>query len=151
MSFLDAKVCFAVFKDFSLVIKLHNIFQLLAIRHICWIQPLIHVLLANGYVMLQINEMILIEEVVHLLIHSFDHMVSYDITFIRNSLNLSLFYILIEVPHQNGNDIFLMVLCDNLQYILLDCLNQTNYLRVGRKVACQVCEVFALLLFKGVL
>lgn len=151
MSFLDAKVCFAVFEDLSLVIKLHNVLQLLAIRHICWIQPLIHVLLANGDIMLQVDEMILIEEVVHLLIHSFDHMVSYNITLIRNPLDLSLFYVLIEVPQQNGNDILLVVLRDYLEYVLLDCLNQTNYLGVGRKVACQVCEVFAPPLFEGVL
>ena len=76
--------------------------------------------------MLQVDEVVLVDEVIHLLVHAFDNMISHDVLAIRNPLYLSFFHVLIEVPNQNGYDVFFIILCDYLKDVLLDGFDETN-------------------------
>ena len=108
----------------SLVVQIVNICNLLDVRCGRRRQLLIHVLLSNWNVVFHIGQVVLVEEVVVLVIHSFHDMVPHIVMEIRSNLEHCLLNVVDEVPSNHSNELFSVVFCENLDYILLSGFNE---------------------------
>lgn len=93
MSLLNTKEGFGILVNFSLIEQIDYAITLLAVRNWSRIKILVHILLAKWNVILEINEKILVEEVIHFVIHSFYYMISNIVTIFRDSLKLTKLHI----------------------------------------------------------
>ena len=109
MRLFDAEKLSVIFKQLSLVEKLVKEFELLAIRHATGIYPLIDIGLPKRYIAIKINQIILINVIIHFVIHSFYDMGSDQGTAVRQNLVHVLLNILLEVPCHDEDDVLLMV------------------------------------------
>lgn len=76
MSLFNAQVYFVVMEQFPLVEEMVDGLELLSIRNNRWIKALIDVSLSDGNVVFKINNAVLVNIVIHFVVHTLHHMVS---------------------------------------------------------------------------
>ena len=65
----------------------------------------------------------LVDEVVQLVVHTIDHMVTNIILLTYALLQMSLFHVVVEIPGYYNNYILIMISGHNLQPVLIHCLD----------------------------
>jgi len=78
--------------------------------------------------MLQINQIVLVQKVVHFLVHAFDYMVSHDLVFLWSHLENVFLFVVGKVPGNNTENIFLVIHGYNLELVLENCFNDFDHL-----------------------
>lgn len=63
--------------NLSLVVEVFTHLQLLAVGLLAQVNALIHVGLARRNVVLQVDDIVLIDQIVHFVVHAFDQVVAY--------------------------------------------------------------------------
>ena len=84
--------------------------QLLSIRGAAWVDALEHVHLLEWDVTVKIDHIIIIDVIVHLVIHAFHNMCANDSSVQWQDLVHILLNILYKVPGHNEDDVLLVVL-----------------------------------------
>lgn len=149
MSFFNTKEIFVIMEELSLVIQIVNVFKLLIIRSCGWRQSLIYITLSNGYVILHIRHIILVDEIIALVIHTFYNVISNIIIKIRSNLEHCFFTIMIEVPSYNSDKFFFVVFSKDLNYIMFTSFNQFQNLSIICKFKVNRLKVFAIYFING--
>ena len=94
---------------------------------IFWIAKiLINIALPEWNIVLEISNVSLLDEVIHLLVHSLDNVVADIVLWIVNHLQHVPFNILIEVPSYDLDDILVMIKSYNLDKVILECLHDLD-------------------------
>ena len=114
-SFLYTQELGSIPEDFPLISSSHELINLLVICINLRYNILIDILLQDGNIMLQVNYLILVQEVVHVLIHTLDDMVTNFIILVGADLEHPLLHVLNEIPNHDLQDVPFMVVHDELQ------------------------------------
>ena len=109
---------------------------------------LIDILLHHRNVMLKVEDSKLVQEVVHVLIHSFDDMVPNIVGLVRTYLEHAYLHVLEEVPSEDLEDVPLVVIHYHLEpfQIALIRLQDPNDFISFHKLHCEVDELVPVLL-----
>ena len=130
---LDPQELSVVFKELSLVVQLVKAPQLVGIRGAAWINALEYIDLLERNIAVKIDDIIIIDVVIHLVIHAFHNVCANDGSVQWQDLIHILFDILDKVPSHDENDILLVILGQDLQAVLVRCLHEFDDLSVIRE------------------
>lgn len=100
--------------------------ELLSIRNNRWIKALIDVSLSDRNIIFKINNAVLVNIVIHFVVHTLHHMVSDKVVGIRQNLKHCLLDIVLEIPSYYRDDTFGIVVSQDLDYIVIVGLNQLS-------------------------
>jgi hypothetical protein len=140
VSFLDAQEYLVVMEQLSLVVEIIDAFELLIIGCNRWLQALIDVFLSYWHIIFHISDIMLVDEIVKLVIHTFDNMVAHKISVIRLNLKHRSFYVVLEVPSDDCYDLAMVIFSKNLDYVLFSSLNELDDLRVAGELEVNILE-----------
>ena len=141
VSFFNSKNLWVVFIHLPLVVELYNHLQLLHVGS-TFFQLLVHVLLSQRNVVLQICKVILTQHVVPLCNHTFHYMISNKVFWILSDLHDALFHVIVKVPRDNSSYSLFMIFHFNLQPVFIDRLNDFNHFNAVTKVGIHVSDLF---------
>lgn len=148
MSFLDPQEYLVVMEQLSLVVEIIDAFELLIIGCNRWLQALIDVFLSYWHIIFHIGDVMLVDEIVEFVIHSFDNMVAHKIRVIWFNLKHRFFYVVLKVPSDDCYDFAMVIFCDNLDYVLFCSLNELDDLRLVGELEVNILEaLFAIFFF----
>lgn len=112
---------------------------------------LIDILLTNGDVVLQISQEVLVDVEVHLFVHSFYYMVSYEVRLLKDHLILAPLNILHKVPSQDSDETLCVAFGHNLEDVGSRSLNDFHDFSITCKNAIDVLKHHSIDLFESIL
>ena len=125
---LNSQELLVVVRDFTLVVEVENHCELLIVRYRGEIKVLINVCLLQRNIVLKICQVVLVQKVVHFLVHAFDYMITDHLIFLGTHLEYVILLVICKVPGDNTEDFFLVIHCYNLQLIFIHCFDDFNHL-----------------------
>ena len=109
-----------VFINFSLVEKVINHYELFSVGFTKYVQILVDVDLSQRNCILEVYKIILIEHIITFLVHSFNDVFSHNLLTGDLLLGDTLLHILIKVPGDHRQDIFIMIFGHDLKPVLVE-------------------------------
>ena len=79
------------------------------------VKSLVNAALSEGDVMLEIYQVVLVEKVIHLWVHSLYDMVTYHVTWVGFHLIDTLLHVLVKVPSYYAVNLIFVVVGNNLE------------------------------------
>lgn len=131
---LDTQESGAVVAYLPLVEEVSHHGELLPVGAAVRVQLLVDVGLSQRDVVLEIRQVMLIQQVVHLGVHAFHNVVAHLVAWVRLHLHNALLHILVKVPGDHAVNIVLMVVGGHLEPVFVDSFEQVLNLDPRRKV-----------------